>query len=585
MCGIFAYIGQKTELQIKLNELALKKLEPRGPDHTTQTHLSPEVWFGFTRLVINGLDEASNQPFYLDKVWVDESDSSQISKAYAMCNGEIYNCHQLQKEHGFEYYSGSDCEVILHLYHKFGFQEAIKHLVGVFSIALYDETKNILYLANDRIGIRPLYWGFSGDEKIGYKFFFASEPSALYTAGAEHIDFFTPGTITQLNLNDKKSLTPEGGWSLANTESYYSYNWKPEISLKTHTLEQILAKIRQLLEHAIDRRMMSDRPIATLLSGGLDSSLVSALVARELRKTGHDLAKVTEETPELLKQQKLLHGRVHTFSVGLKGSPDLYYAKLVADHIGSVHHHVEFTEEEFLDAIPEVIRAIQSWDTTTVRASVGNYLIAKHIKENTDFIVIFNGDVSEEVNASYKYSRFAPSPKDFFEDNITLLREVHQYDVLRSARCVESQGLESRTPFADQDFVDFMMRLDPALKMVGESYQPIEKYLLRKAYDGTGLLPDEVLWRPKEAFSDGVSDEGRSWHTIIQEYIDSKISDKEFYEGHLKYLYHCPPPTKEAYYYRKIFEEALPGHAGMIKKYWMPRFVKGVNDPSARAIQ
>ena len=284
--------------------------------------------------------------------------------------------------------------------------------------------------------------------------------------------------------------------------------------------------------------MMSDRPIATLLSGGLDSSLVSALVARELRKTGKELARIAEETPEIIKQQQLLQGKVHTFSVGLKGSPDLYYAKMVADYIDSVHHHVEFTEKEFLDAIPEVIKAIQSWDTTTVRASVGNYLIAKYIKENTDFTVIFNGDVSEEVNASYYYSRFAPSPEAFHEDNITLLREVHQYDVLRSARCIESQGLESRTPFADQDFISYMMHLDPSLKMVNHDgkhpeYQRIEKYLLRKAFDGIGLLPDEVLWRPKEAFSDGVSNKGRSWHKIIQEYVDSKISDKEFYEGHL----------------------------------------------------
>ena len=220
---------RKSETQTKLNKLALKKIESRGPDRTTETHLSPAAWFGFTRLTINGLDEASNQPMYLEKTWM-------------MCDGEIYNCHQLQKEHGFEYYNKSDCEVILHLYHKFGFEETVKRLVGVFSIALFDENKNVLYLANDRIGIRPLYWGFSGNDKIGYKFFFASEPSVLHTAGAKHIDFFTPGTITRLDLFKKDSLKPlfhgEGSWRLANTGSYYFYNWKPEISLKTHTLEQ-----------------------------------------------------------------------------------------------------------------------------------------------------------------------------------------------------------------------------------------------------------------------------------------------------------------------------------------------------------
>ena len=578
MCGIFACIGQISADQAQRNVLALNKLQARGPDCTLSEQVSDRLWYGFTRLSINGLNSISNQPMHLHDYTL-------------MCNGEIYNCHYLQKSYEFQYFSSSDCESILHLYHKFGFVESLYRLTGVFSIILHDAKRNLLHVANDRIGIRPLYWGYRGSllplaGTAGYNFFFASEPSALQEAGCTFIKFFPPGHYCILDLN--KELEPvklEDGWGLPGEfKEYYPYNWPIQVSLQTSSLEEIYKNIRFYLERAVELRMMSDRPIATLLSGGLDSSLISAIVAHQFRKTGTELTQTAKYTPELIKQQQMSAGRLNTFSIGLTGSPDLKYAKIVADHIGSTHHSIECTEEQFLAAIPEVVRAIQSWDITTVRASVGNYLVGKYIKEHTDFKVIFNGDVSEEVNASYYYSRFAPSPEAFHQDNIKLMREVHQYDVLRSARCLESHGLEPRSPFADQNFVNYMMSIDPTLKMVGENYYPIEKYLMRKAYEGTGLLPDEVLWRPKVAFSDGVSESGRSWFVVIREHIESLISDSEFEEGKLKYAYHCPPTTKEAYYYRKLFEEILPGHAKMITGYWMPRFVDGITDPSARVL-
>jgi len=566
MCGIFAYLG--TQMNLTKLTTAFNALAHRGPDHHQCMKLRHNLFFGFHRLSINGLTESSNQPL-------------QLGSTYLMCNGEIYNHRALEMKYDFKVQSQSDCEVILHLYQKFGFQRTLELLDGVFAIILYDEIIDTLFIGNDPIGIRPLYYGesnefmndleSSNDTSLGL--YFASEPKAL--AHCEKVHFYPPGSWSKIDLLQHQ----------IDFQQYYFMKYTPMITLETHTFEEICNTYRTLLSEAVSKRMMSDRPIATLLSGGLDSSLVSALIAQELKKTGASLKETVQLTPELETQQKLLKGRLHTFSIGLPGSPDLYYAQKVSDHIGSIHHHVEVSEETFLQAIPEVIVAIQSWDITTVRASVGNYLIAKYIKENTDFTVIFNGDVSEEINASYYYSKFAPSAHDFSADNIKLLQEVHQYDVLRSARCVEAHSLESRTPFADKNLIQFVMSLDPVLKMFGQpDTQSIEKYVLRKAFENTGILPDEVLWRPKEAFSDGVSEKTRSWHQIIGEWIETQVSDDEFAQGHKIYAYHCPPTSKESYFYRKIFEEILPGKATMIQDYWMPRFLEGIKDPSARVL-
>lgn len=578
MCGIFAFLSLvKVDTQRQLrckNYEALQTLRARGPDDIKDVQINDQVWFGFTRLTINGFDPSSAQPMVMSTFHGEKE-----YKVYMMCNGEIYNFRDLIKKFNLEndYNSNSDCEIILHLYLKFGFEEMLYLLTGVFSIALFDTYTNKLYIANDRIGIRPLYWGnnLSSDE---FEIFhcFASEPRALYVGGCNQIQFFKPGTFMIFGVDDHS----------IESIRYYNYDKFLITPLNKDHLSSILENIRFLLTQSVKRRLMSDRPIASLLSGGLDSSLVAALLSREMDKSTS-----TSSAQSLCSVKINGNNKLNTFSIGLKGgSPDLQYAKIVSDHIGSVHHQLEFTEKEFLDAIPEVIRAIQTWDTTTIRASVGNYLIAKYINEYTDFIVILNGDVSEEINASYYYSRFAPSPEEFKLDNIKLLKEVHQYDVLRSARCIESQGLEARTPFADQDLVNYVMSIDPTLKMVGDGYQPIEKYLFRKAFEneelepGKKLLPPEILWRPKEAFSDGVSNKTRSWHTILKEHFDSLISDDEFELNRHKYT-HAPPRTKEEYYYRTIFEEILPGQANMINTFWMPRFVKGVTDPSARVIK
>ena len=304
---------------------------------------------------------------------------------------------------------------------------------------------------------------------------------------------------------------------------------------------------------------MAEREIGCLLSGGLDSSLISALVNKYY------------EGPKL-----------NTFSIGLPGSIDLEYAQHVADHLGTKHHQIEVSEYDFLNAIETVIYNIESYDTTTVRASVGNYLVSKFISENSDCKVIFNGDGADEVCCGYVYLKNAPTPEALQKESEKLVEEIHYFDVLRSDRSISSNSLEARTPFLDKAFVKYYLSIPAELKTF-DGVDRLEKYLLRKAFDGHGLLPDNVLWRRKCAFSDGVSSQKNSWHQIIKTFIDEKISDAEFNRESVA-ITHCKPMLKESYYYRKIFESHFEKNEKLIPHFWMPNWTT-VIDPSARELQ
>jgi asparagine synthase (glutamine-hydrolysing) len=304
---------------------------------------------------------------------------------------------------------------------------------------------------------------------------------------------------------------------------------------------------------------MTEREIGCLLSGGLDSSLICALVNKYY------------EGPKL-----------NTFSIGLPGSIDLEYAQTVADHLDTKHHQIEVSEDEFLDAIETVIYNIESYDTTTVRASVGNYLVSKYISEHSDCKVIFNGDGADEACCGYVYLKNAPTSKDLQKESEKLVEEIHYFDVLRSDRSISSNGLEARTPFLDKAFVKYYLSIPPELKSF-DGINRLEKYLLRQAFEGQGILPDEVLWRRKCAFSDGVSAKKKSWHHIIQAYVDKKISDNEFQQK-CKTISHCTPALKESYYYRKVFDSYFGENEKLIPHFWMPKWTD-VIDPSARELQ
>lgn len=535
MCGIFAIFGTG---YVDITK-CLQELKYRGPDNQKQYKDEKlGVQLGFTRLAIMDPKPSGNQPM------THPDDNNLV----LICNGEIYNFRALAKKYGFHLKSGSDCEIILHLYkHVKNGLHWIRELDGVFAFVLLDKTQRKALIARDPFGIRPMY---TGNTKNG-ELMFASEVKAMQHLATEtSIKPYRPGNCALVDLP-----FPSSGYS---TCQYFN----PSVELAQRTEfeseAEICENLRELLTQAVTKRMMSDRPIGCLLSGGLDSSLICALVNQHFGKDT----------------------QLNTFSIGMPGSPDLKYAKMVADHLGTIHHHIEVSPDDFIRAIPEVIYHIESWDTTTVRASVGNYLVGKYIQKNTDIKVVFNGDGSDEMGG-YLYLGNAPHDIDFHKECVRLLKEIHYFDVLRSDRSVADNGLEARTPFLDLAFAKYYMGVHVRYK---HHRKRIEKYLLRKAFDDDGkLLPSQVLWRRKEAFSDGVSTVANSWHQIIQNHVNKIVSDSEFRMAQ-SLMVEPKPQTKEAYWYRTLFLQRFPGQAQVIPHYWMPKWSGNVSDPSARVL-
>jgi asparagine synthase (glutamine-hydrolysing) len=532
MCGIFYYRGK----QKVYNEFM--KTQHRGPDNS-HILIEDDLFIGFHRLMINDLSYNGSQPF-------------MSNNCVVICNGEIYNFKELKYLYDLNLHSESDCEVILHLYLKFkdinsNIYETVKALCnaldGEFAFIIYDKLLNKVIAARDRYGVRPLFFGYK-DKEIGI----ASELKSLDNIFSNVKQFPPSYYLIQSNSGDNMFV-----FSPYNTidESY---------DLKNNNINEILPQIKSKLEASVIKRLISDVPICALLSGGLDSSLISGLLSKFMNK------------------------KLHTFSIGMEGSTDLFFAQKVANYIGSIHTSVVVTKEQMLAAIPEVIKVIESYDITTVRASTPNYLLAKYIKNNTDFKVLLTGEMSDEVNTSYLYFKKAPSPDELHKEGNKLISEICYFDNLRADRSISGNSLEARVPFSDHLFVKFMQSINPELRMCDNK---IEKYLVRKAFEGDNLIPDEVLYREKSAFSDGVSSYEDSWHNIIKTHVDTLISDEEFEKEASKYM-HCTPYTKESYYYRKTFHEYYKNDA-VIPHFWLPNqtwFSEGKFplDPSARTM-
>ncbi len=522
MCGIFSYFG-KTNKNLNTH---LDTIKYRGPDNTQKLYLDDLMFFGFHRLSIIGTDKKGDQPMIHP-----ENHSLNL-----ICNGEIYNYLQLADKYQFKLTTGSDCEVILFMYEKFGIARTLHELDGVFMFVIYDSLKKELIASRDPMGVRP---GFVSLDKANIAI--ASEAKSLIGI-SENIKPFPPGTW----------------FSSSSPKLYNRYFFYKNEQLKIKDEDIISSKIGYLLTEAVKKRLMSEREIGCLLSGGLDSSLITGLVSKYYNG------------PEL-----------NTFSIGMEGSVDLLYAEKVAQYLKTKHHQVEISEDEFLNTIEKVIYNIESYDTTTVRASVGNYLVSKYIKDNTNCKVIFNGDGSDEVCCGYIYLKNAPTDKDLQKESEKLIEELHYFDVLRSDRSISSNGLEPRTPFLDKEFVKYYLSIPPKLKKF-DGNKRLEKFLLRKAFENEGLIPDEVLWRRKVAFSDGVSSKSKSWHKIIQTYVDEIINDHEF-QREVSKINHCKPKLKESYYYRKIFKKFYDGCDDLIPHFWLPNW-SNINDPSAREL-
>jgi len=541
MCGFLAYFGSnipKEDIIFNGN-----KIRYRGPDNSSYKRVD-DISFLFHRLSIIDTSSLGNQPMSI------EDDEITL-----VCNGEIYNYKDLISKFNFNPKSNSDCEVIMHLYKSFGLEKTLRLLDGVFAFVLYDKRAKIAYAARDPFGVRPSFFGVTSDSE---EYFIASEAKAI----SELCEIVYP--------------FPPGSWWGSDAPnvftSYYNFKYKINDNLSE---EKALLSIRRSLVKAVEKRLMSEREIGCLLSGGLDSSLITALVSRMLN--GYRL--VNDEW--VFSEKFKINSSVKTFSIGMEGSPDLKYAKKVAKFIGSDHNEVKLTELDFLRAIEEVVYKIESFDTTTVRASVGNYLVSKFIKDNTDCKVIFNGDGSDEACCGYVYNINAPDSCSLHEESARLLSELYLFDVLRSDRSISSNGLEARTPFLDKEFVKTYMSIPPSLKSFDKKTR-IEKHLLRKAFACDNLLPEDVLWRHKCAFSDGVSSIKTSWHKSLQEFVDTMISDEEFEEESSK-ISHCKPLLKESFYYRKVFDKFFAGHANLISHFWMPKWTD-VIDPSAREL-
>ena len=492
----------------------------RGPDMSRMEHAG-SCTLGFHRLAIMGLHEEGMQPF-------------KLHGNMAVCNGELYGFRPIKKELSkkYSFVSESDCELILPMYEEYGLDMFAK-LDAEFAMIIYDAKSDSLIAARDPIGIRPLYYGYYEDGTI----MFASEPKNLVGL-CERVMPFPPGHY----------------WADGKFVRYADLTTVTDYC--TDDLDTVCRTIREKLIAGVEKRLDADAPLGFLLSGGLDSSLVCAISA------------------------KLLGRKIRTFAIGMDTDAiDLKYARQAADFIGAEHTEVYMTRDEVIASLEGLIAMLGTYDITTIRASMGMYLCCKAIHEQTDVRVLMTGEISDEL-FGYKYTDFAPSAEAFQQEAKKRIDELHMYDVLRADRCIAVNSIEARVPFGDLDFVKYVMSIDPEKKL---NTYGMGKYLLRKAFADDHILPEEILWRQKAAFSDAV---GHSMVDDLKEYAESVYTDEEFERGCAKYDF-ARPFTKESLLYRDIFEKYYPGQAEMVKDFWMPnKSWEGcdVNDPSARVL-
>ncbi len=546
MCGIVCAFDIKESSEVlrpQLLEMS-KKVRHRGPDWSG-IYANEKALMAHERLAI--VDPASGkQPLF-----------SPDKKLVLAANGEIYNHRELRKqfEGNYDFQTESDCEVILALYQKKG-ADFLDEMNGIFGFAIYDTEKDEYFIARDHMGIIPLYIGW---DKNG-TFYVASELKAL-EGTCTKIQLFPPGHYMHSSDGELKK--------------WYSRDWMEYDAVKDN--ETSIQEIKKALEAAVHRQLMSDVPYGVLLSGGLDSSVTSAIAKKYAQKRIESNDTTDAWWPQL-----------HSFSVGLDGSPDLAAAQKVADHIGTVHHEIKFTIQEGLDAIKDVVYNLETYDITTIRASTPMYLMARVIK-SMGIKMVLSGEGADELFGGYLYFHKAPNDKEFHEETVRKLSKLHMYDCLRANKSLAAWGIEGRVPFLDKEFMDVAMRINPKDKMING--ERMEKWVVRKAFED--MLPASVAWRQKEQFSDGV---GYSWIDTLKEVVNEEVSDEQLASAKFRYPLQTPT-SKEEYYYRSIFESHFPSDAAalcvpqeasvacstQIALEWDEAF-KNMNDPSGRAV-
>ncbi|MET3731570.1 asparagine synthase B [Moheibacter stercoris] len=546
MCGIIgAFLLQEPSEMLRPKVLEMsKRIRHRGPDWSG-IYTNDQAILSHERLAI--VDPTSGkQPLY--------GNNNQFILAV---NGEIYNHKELRNLFpNYPFKTQSDCEVILALYQEKG-NKFLDDLNGIFAFALYDEEKNSFLIARDHMGIIPLYYGTDNNGQ----FFVASELKALEGV-CSTIKTFPPGHY----IDSSESLEPK---------KWYQRDWEEFENVKNNTTD--ISELRKALEDAVHRQLMSDVPYGVLLSGGLDSSVIAAITKKFARN------RIESEDKE-----EAWYPQLHSFAVGLEGSPDLKAAKLAAEHIGTIHHEIHFTIQEGLDAIRDVIYFLETYDVTTVRASTPMYLMARVIK-SMGIKMVLSGEGSDEIFGGYLYFHKAPNAQEFHEENVRKLSKLYLYDNLRANKSMAAWGIEARVPFLDKEFIDVAMRLNPDDKMIKNGR--IEKWVVRKAFED--YLPKEIAWRQKEQFSDGV---GYNWIDTLKKLVNEKVTDNQLLNTESRFPVN-PPMSKEEYFYRTIFEEHFPSNtAALTVPYaksvacstpqallWDASF-QNLNDPSGRAV-
>ena len=552
MCGIVAIFNVKEQTpELRTKALGMsKKIRHRGPDWSG-IHCSGSAILAHERLSIVD-PESGGQPLF-----------SPDGKQVLAVNGEIYNHQEIRERYKgrYDFQTGSDCEVILALYRDKGI-DFLEDLNGIFAFALYDEEQDAFLIARDHIGVIPLYIGYDADGKV----FVASELKAL-EGECERYEPFLPGHYY---------------WSKApGMKPWYKRDWMEYDNVKDNPASS--DAIRKSLCAAVKRQMMSDVPYGVLLSGGLDSSVISAITES-----------YAERRIETDSQSRAWWPRLHSFAVGLKGAPDLAKARLVADYIGTVHHEINYTIQEGLDALRDVIYFIETYDITTVRASVPMYLLARVIK-SMGIKMVLSGEGADEIFGGYLYFHKAPSAEEFHKETVRKLSKLHQYDCLRANKSLSAWGVEGRVPFLDKEFLDVAMRTNPKAKMCSlngsDPKVSMEKRIVREAFED--MLPEEVAWRQKEQFSDGV---GYSWIDTLKKITSEAVTDEQMAHAAERFPINTPL-CKEEYYYRSIFEEHFPSESAArsvpheasvacstaVALEWDEAW-KNMNDPSGRAV-
>ena len=547
MCGIVSIFNiqeQTSELRQKALRMS-QKIRHRGPDWSG-IYCGGSAILAHERLSIVD-PESGKQPLF-----------SPDKKQILAVNGEIYNHHEIRKQYAgkYQFQTGSDCEVILALYREKGIN-FLEDISGIFAFALYDAEKDEFLIARDPIGVIPLYIGYDDDGKV----YVASELKAL-EGNCDRYEVFLPGHYYS---SREGKMTP-----------YYTRDWMDYDNVKDN--DASVKEIHDALEDAVKRQLMSDVPYGVLLSGGLDSSVISAVAEKYSQNRVEDNGSTKAWWP-----------RLHSFAVGLKNAPDLAKAKLVADHIGTVHHEINYTIQEGLDAIRDVIYFIETYDVTTVRASTPMYLLARVIK-SMGIKMVLSGEGADEIFGGYLYFHKAPSAKAFHEETVRKLSKLYMYDCLRANKSLAAWGVEGRVPFLDKEFLDVAMRTNPEAKMCPG--QTMEKKIVREGF--ADMLPAEVAWRQKEQFSDGV---GYSWIDTLKKITSDQVSDEQMEHAEERFPIN-PPRNKEEYYYRSIFEEYFPSESAARSVPSVPSVAcstaealawdaafKNLNEPSGRAVK